>query len=65
MSWTEAMQARAAAVVRERTEHDTPIFNAVQPMGWDPHDVWLTRVRQPRLVAASAAIERASSFPRR
>jgi len=65
MSWTDALKPSVTAAVAERPEQYTPLFNAARPIGWDPHDVWLTRVRQPRKLAASAAVESASNFLRR
>lgn len=43
-------KAIAAAVVRERTEMSPQEVTTTRATAesWDPYDVWLTRVKQPR-----------------
>jgi hypothetical protein len=45
------MKERAAVASREPIASDTVVVQSRQ-MAWDPHDVWLTRVKQPRELAA-------------
>jgi hypothetical protein len=50
MSWAETMKAMALAALAERTS--TPASVSVDaPSGWNPHEVWLTRINQPRVLA--------------
>jgi hypothetical protein len=42
------MKSSAAVALSERAANDEGIFRSTQPAGWDPYDVWLTRVKQPR-----------------
>lgn len=55
MNWTDVLKDRASAVLRERTAPGRRIFSNAQPNGWDPYEVWLTRVKQPRDRAADTA----------
>jgi hypothetical protein len=46
----EAMVASRAAESKSKEDHRafaTALINA-RTTGWDPHEVWLTRVKQPR-----------------
>jgi hypothetical protein len=58
MSWAESMKASAAAVLRDRAANDEGIIRDTQPASWDPYEVWLTRVKQPRDRAAQAVAAR-------
>jgi len=55
MSWTDVVRDHAKAVLRERAIAEHRIFGNAQPKGWDPYEVWLTRVKQPRDRAADTA----------
>lgn len=46
----EAMVASRAAESTSKGEHRTfaTALNDARAPGWDPHEVWLTRVKQPR-----------------
>jgi hypothetical protein len=46
MSWADTIKATALAALAERTA-PTARFVADAPWSWNPHDVWLTRARQP------------------
>lgn len=48
MNWADFVKNHANAVLRERTTAERRIFGNAQPNGWDPYEVWLTRVKQPR-----------------
>ncbi len=61
MSWGEAVKAAGGAVaLRDRPANDEGIFRSTQPASWDPYEVWLTRVKQPRDSAAQAVTANAS-----
>jgi len=55
MNWTDVAKDRANAVLRERATAERQIFGNAQPNGWDPYEVWLTRVKQPRDRVADSA----------
>jgi len=55
MSWTDAVKDHANAVLRERDTAENRLFGNAQPVGWDPYEVWLTRVKRPRECAAESA----------
>jgi hypothetical protein len=48
------MKASATVALRDRVANDEGIFRGTQPGSWDPYEVWLTRVKQPRDRAAQA-----------
>ena len=50
MSWADTVKATALAVSADRTA-TTARLSVDAPWNWNPHDVWLTRVKQPREVA--------------
>ena len=52
MSWAETMISRATVALHDRAANDEGIFRSAQPTSWDPYEVWLTRVKQPRDRAA-------------
>jgi hypothetical protein len=49
MSWADALKSRAAVALSERPAPDRPLSNQSQPPGWNPHEVWLTRIHLPRV----------------
>jgi hypothetical protein len=57
MSWTEVVRDHANSSLSERSTADRRIFSNMQPRTWDPYEVWLTRVKQPRERASAAADE--------
>ena len=63
MSWQELVKTNAIVASRERTTTDKRIFNRTKPLGWNPHEVWLTRVKQPRDLAAQASVSEPSTPP--
>ena len=48
MSWVDTAKAAALAALTKRTAAAARIVSADAPWSWNPHDGWLTRVRQPR-----------------
>lgn len=48
MNWTETMMQNAAAVRNDTSISDTAAARGMPSMSWDPYDVWLTRIQQPR-----------------
>jgi hypothetical protein len=52
------MKASAAVVLRDRAANDEGIIRGTQPASWDPYEVWLTRVKQPRDRAAQGVSAR-------
>ena len=48
MSWAEAMKENAKAASRDRVPADANVLRSAPPTSWDPYEVWLTRVKQPR-----------------
>lgn len=55
MNWAEKMHdSLAVAPTIELTRDDSKYFSP-EPAHWTPHEVWLTRVKQPRDRAALAA----------
>jgi len=48
MSWAEAMKENARAASRDRVSADANVLRSAASTSWDPHEVWLTRVKQPR-----------------
>jgi hypothetical protein len=58
MSWAESMKASASVVLRDGAANDEGIIPGTQAASWDPYEVWLTRVKQPRDRAAQAVTAR-------
>ena len=52
MSWAEAMKENAKAASRNRVSADANVLRSAPSTSWDPDEVWLTRVKQPREQAA-------------
>lgn len=55
MSWSEAMKELANVDSRDSLSTDANVNRSTTSTSWDPHEVWLTRVKQPREQAASRA----------
>jgi hypothetical protein len=58
-SWPQAMTAGAEGELRDRDSGDEEIILGTQATGWDPGEVWLSRIKRPR---DRAAISRAAGF---
>jgi hypothetical protein len=53
MSWADTVKATALAALAERSATDDRGFGGAR-WNWNSPDVWLTRARQPRDVAAQS-----------
>jgi hypothetical protein len=53
MSWSDKMKVQADVVSRDRQSADAHVMRSTNSASWDPHEVWVTRVKQPRERAAS------------
>jgi len=64
VSRADAAGTNAIAAARDRVTTGDRIFSQAQPAGWNPHDAWLTRVKQPRELAARSSWSGPSTRPR-
>jgi hypothetical protein len=55
------MISSATVALRDRAASDEGSFRSTQPTSWDPYEVWLTRVKQPRDRAAQVVTASASN----
>ena len=55
MNWAEAMKGNATVAMLEHVAYDASVSRATQAVSWDPFEVWLTRIKQPRDNAAKSA----------
>lgn len=55
-SWPEATKASADVALRDRASGDEEVILGTQATGWDPREVWLSRIKQPRDRAAIRAL---------
>lgn len=55
MSRADAMKDSADAAPRDRGPGDDSAIRVASAPSWDPYEVWLTRVKQPRDRAAHVA----------
>ena len=53
MSWSETMKGDATVAALEHVANDESGFRRTQAASWDPFEVWLTRIKQPRDNAAN------------
>jgi hypothetical protein len=58
------MISSATVALRDRAGNDEGIFRSTQSASWDPYEVWLTRVKQPRDRAAQVVTISASNRTR-
>jgi len=61
MSWSETMKGNATVASLEQVANDESVFRPTQATSWDPFEVWLTRIKQPRDRAAKSALADTSS----
>jgi len=61
MSWSETMKGNATVASLEHVANDESVFRPTQATSWDPFEVWLTRIKQPRDRAAKSALADTSS----
>jgi hypothetical protein len=52
MSWMHGIDEDAQQAVGDGKSHDRRVDRSPKPASWDPLEVWLTRVKQPRDRAA-------------
>ena len=55
MSWSETMKGNATVASLEHVANDESVFRRTHAASWDPFEVWLTRIKQPRDNAAKSA----------
>ena len=55
MNWSETMKGNATVASSENVANDESVFRRTQATSWDPFEVWLTRIKQPRDNAAKSA----------
>jgi hypothetical protein len=55
MNWAETMKGNATVALLEHVAYDKSVSGATQAGSWDPFEVWLTRIKQPRDRAAKSA----------
>jgi len=65
MSWTQAMKEQASVDSRDRFSTDANVTRSTTSTSWDPHEVWLTRVKLPRERAGRRVTSSAGSQVRR
>jgi hypothetical protein len=63
MSWADKVKATALTALAGRTAQ-VDRFASEAPWNWKAHDVWLTRVKQPRELAAQSTKNGPSTPPR-
>jgi hypothetical protein len=55
MSWADTVKATALAALAERVASPGRMI-ADAPWIWNPHEVWLSRARRPRKLAAQSSL---------
>jgi hypothetical protein len=65
MSWVDAVANRTTIVDRDDGPAERGVFSNARRQGWDPYEVWLTRVKQARDSAPTFAVDGAQSAERR
>lgn len=55
MNWVNTLAGSAAEAANDQVPRDDSTQGNVVPGPWDPHQVWLTRVKQPRDVQRQPA----------
>jgi hypothetical protein len=55
MKWAEAMKDNATVALPEDVAYDASASRVTQAASWDPLEVWLTRIKQPRDSAVKLA----------
>ena len=64
MNWAEAMKETADAASQDRVSTDANVMRSAIPASWHPHEVWLTRVKQPRDLAVRRVTSNAVNHER-
>ena len=55
MNWAETMKRNATIAVLTHVADDESASRRLLAASWDPFEVWLTRIKQPRDSAAASA----------
>ena len=55
MNWAETLKGNATVASLEHATTDGVAFPRTQAASWEPFEVWLTRIKQPRDRAANSA----------
>jgi hypothetical protein len=55
MSPSDDTNADSPAALREQAPDDAGVYRDTPAATWDPYDIWLTRIKQPRERAARVA----------
>jgi hypothetical protein len=59
MNWADTMKGNATVASLATVADDARVFHRTPAASWDPSDIWLTRIKQPRdRAAAEAAADR-------
>ncbi len=61
MNWAETMKAYSSVTSSQRYTGALSEIGGTPPEGWNPYEVWLTRIKQPRERAARLVTHGASS----
>ena len=61
MNWAETMEDNATVAMLEHVAADGSAFRRTPTASWDPFEVWLTRIKQPRDSAANSALTGSSN----
>lgn len=64
MRWEDAMRANAESVSMDRVSADADVGHSDVSTAWDPYEVWLSRVKRPRDMAARRAATDAETHVR-
>lgn len=65
MNWATAMRENARVASRDGVSADANVVRSAPATSWDPYEVWLSRVKEPRDRAASRFTASAESRLRR
>lgn len=57
MNWSDAMKDAADVAARDGESNRARAMPDTTSISWDPHEVWLTRIKQPRERAARRAMD--------
>jgi hypothetical protein len=52
MNWADTIKANGNVTARQLYAGDANVNGGTTPVTWDPYEVWLTRIKQPRERAA-------------
>jgi hypothetical protein len=52
MNWADTVKAYSSLTSSQRYSGDASVIGGASPASWDPHEVWVTRIKEPRERAA-------------